>query len=42
MQNPTVTELRRTPSDTQRAWHLRQVRLVRESLLRARDDDEKR
>jgi hypothetical protein len=40
--NPSVTELRPTPSDTQRVRHLRQVRLVRESLLRCRDDDEKR
>jgi hypothetical protein len=42
MQNPTITELRPTPSDTQRAWHLRQVRLVRESLLRVCVADEKR
>jgi hypothetical protein len=42
MHNPSVRELRPTPSDTQRARHLRQVRLVRESLLRCRDDDEKR
>jgi hypothetical protein len=34
MHNPTVTELRRAPSETQKARHLRQVRLVRESLLR--------
>jgi len=43
MQIPTVTEI--TPenfADAQRAWHLRQVRLVRESLLRGRDADSKR
>jgi hypothetical protein len=42
MQTPIVTELRRTPSDTQKAWHLRQVRLVRESLLYGRVGDKKR
>jgi hypothetical protein len=42
MHNSTVTELRHTPSDTQRAWHLRQVQRVRESLLRVCVDDERR
>jgi hypothetical protein len=42
MHNPSVTELRPTPPDTQREWHLRQVQLVRESLLRCRVDEEKR
>jgi hypothetical protein len=43
MQKPTVTEIRPTPStDAQRAWHVRQVRLVRESLLRRPAGDVKR
>jgi hypothetical protein len=40
MQKPTVTQIR--PTDFQRELHLRQVRLVRESLLRGRAGDEKR
>jgi hypothetical protein len=43
MKTPTVTEIMpENLADAQRAWHLRQVRLVRESLLRGRDADPKR
>lgn len=43
MQTPTVTEIRpENFADAQRAWHLRQVRLVRESLLRGPDAGPKR
>lgn len=43
MQTPTVTEIsRQTYFDAQKAWHQTQVRLVRESLLRGRDADDKR
>jgi hypothetical protein len=43
MQLPTVTEIsRQTYHDAQRAWHRTQVRLVRESLLRANESGAKR
>ena len=43
MKTPPVTEIRpENFADAQRAWHLRQVRLVRESLLLGRDADRKR
>jgi hypothetical protein len=43
MQTPTVTEIsRQAYLDAQKAWHQAQVCLVRESLLRGREADEKR
>ena len=43
MQTPTVTEIsRQAYLDAQKAWHQAQVRLVRESLLRGGEADEKR
>ena len=43
MQTPTVTEISREAYvDAQKAWHATQVRLVRESLLRGGEADDKR
>jgi hypothetical protein len=43
MPTPTVTAIRpETFVHADKAWHLEQVRLVRESLLRGRDADTSR
>jgi hypothetical protein len=43
MQTPTVTEISRQSNvDARKTWHQTQVRRVRESLFRTREDDEKR
>ena len=42
MQPPTVTEIsRECYVEAQKAWHKTQLRVVRESLLRGREADEK-
>ena len=43
MQTPTVTEISREAYvEAQKAWHATQLRLVRESLLRGGEADDKR
>ena len=43
MQTPIVTEINReTYVEAQKRWHVAQVNLVRESLLRTGDGDRKR